>query len=57
MHLEGMKSTALRRLDKFSSWFQIILGVAVVTTVAPIFTGFAVACIGAYNFVAHPGIE
>ena len=57
MRLEGMTSTILRRLDKFSSWFQIILGVAVVTNYAPTLTGIAIACIGAYQFVAQPGIE
>ncbi len=57
MRIEEMTSTLLRRFDKAASWSQIVLGVAVVTTAAPIATGLAVACVAAYQLVSQPGVE
>jgi hypothetical protein len=57
MRFEEMTATLLRRLDRLSSWTQIVLGVAVVTTAAPIATGLAVACVATYQLVCQPGVE
>lgn len=57
MRFEEMTATLLRRLDRISSWTQIVLGVAVVTTAAPVITGLAVACVATYQLVCQPGVE
>lgn len=57
MRFEEMMATLLRRLDRLSSWTQIVLGVAVVTTAAPVATGLAVACVATYQLVCQPGVE
>ena len=57
MRFEEMTATLLRRLDRFASWTQIVLGVAVVTTAAPVATGLAVACVATYQLVCRPGVE
>ncbi|MET3109494.1 hypothetical protein AAKU58_004351 [Oxalobacteraceae bacterium GrIS 1.18] len=39
VHLERMMYILLGRLDRFSSFTQVLLGVAVVSNLAPVVTG------------------
>lgn len=57
IHLEKMMCTLLGRLDRFSSFSQILLGVTVITNFAPTAVGIAVAVIAAAQLVWQPGVK
>lgn len=57
MHLEDMARTLLSRLDRVSSFLQIVLGVAVITAEAPKLTGILVTVVAAYQLVWQPGVK
>jgi hypothetical protein len=55
--LEEWMETLLGRLDRTSSFLQIVLGVAVVTSEAPKLSGFLVAIVAAYQLIWQPGVK
>lgn len=57
MRLEKMMETLLGRVDKLGSFLQILLGVSVVTSFAPVATGLLVAVVAAAQLVWQPGVK
>lgn len=57
IRLEKMQAMFLARMDRFINFALLLLGAAVVTTVYPVATGFAVAALGAISFVYQPGVK
>lgn len=57
IRLEKMQAMFLARVDRFINFSLLLLGAAVVTTLYPVVTGFAVAALGAMSFVYQPGIK
>jgi hypothetical protein len=57
IRLEKMQAMFLARTDRLINFSLLLLGAAVVTTVYPVATGFAVAALGAISFVYQPGVK
>jgi hypothetical protein len=57
IHIERMMFTLLGRLDRFSSFSQILLGATVITNLAPTAVGLSVAAIAAAQLVWQPGVK
>ncbi|MGT2471665.1 hypothetical protein [Paraburkholderia terrae] len=57
IRLEKMQAMFLARVDRFINFSLLLLGAAVVTTVYPVATGFAVAALGAISFVYQPSVK
>lgn len=57
IRLEKMQAMLLGRVDRASSFMQLLLGAAVVTNAMPVLTGIAVAALAAFSFVNQPGAK